>query len=141
MRTEKQPEFDAELKLGLRNMWYPIVQSALVKNQPVGLHRLGADIVLWRDSTGHLHAHDDRCLHRGAKLSVGQVVNDALRCAYHGWCYDTSGQCITIPTSKIAQAKLAPRLRLEQFETQERAGLVWVFFANEIGRASCRERV
>jgi len=87
------------------------------------------DIVLWRDSGGKIHAHDDRCLHRGAKLSIGQIVNDKLRCAYHGWCYDTTGQCITIFISKTAQSKLAPRLRLQQFETQERAGLVWVYFS------------
>ena len=115
----------------LKNMWYPVCQAAHVKERPVGLHRLGRDIVLWRDSQGHIHAHDDRCLHRGAKLSVGQVINDTLRCAYHGWCYDTSGQCTTIPTSKAAQTKLAPRLQLQSFETQERAGLIWVYCPGE----------
>src|SRR5262245_15897258 len=110
-------------------MWYPVCQSAQVKQHPLGIHRLAMDIVLWRDSRGQIHAHDDRCLHRGAKLSIGQIVNDTLRCAYHGWCYDTTGQCTTIPTSKTAQSKLAPRLRLQQFETQERAGLVWVYFS------------
>ena len=130
MRIEKQTEFEPELKLGLRNMWYPVCQSVRVNQRPVGLRRLATDIVLWRDSSGRIHAHDDRCLHRGAKLSVGQVVNDTLRCAYHGWCYDTSGHCTTIPTSKTAQAKLAPRLRLQQYEAQERAGLVWLYFAD-----------
>jgi phenylpropionate dioxygenase-like ring-hydroxylating dioxygenase large terminal subunit len=124
-----QAGFETELKLGLRDMWYPVCQSTLVKDRPVGLHRLGVDIVLWRDSHGKLHAHDDRCLHRGAKLSVGRVVSDSLCCAYHGWCYDVSGQCTTIPTSKTAQTKLAPRLRLQHFDTQERAGLVWAYFA------------
>jgi phenylpropionate dioxygenase-like ring-hydroxylating dioxygenase large terminal subunit len=128
MRVEKQVEFEAELKLGIRNMWYPVCQSTHVKDKPVGLRRLGMDIVLWRDSHGNIHAHDDRCLHRGAKLSVGRVVNDMLRCAYHGWCYDASGQCTTIPTSKVAQTKLAPRLSLRQFQAQERAGLVWLYF-------------
>jgi len=112
----------------IRNMWYPVCQSVHVKDRPVGVRRLDRDIVLWRDSRGKIHAHDDRCLHRGAKLSVGQVLQDTLRCAYHGWCYETSGQCTTIPTSKTAQVKLAPRLRLESFETQERAGLVWAYF-------------
>ena len=129
MRSEKQIEFEAELKLGLQDMWYPICQSAQVTQKPLGLHRLGLDIVLWRDSRGSIHGHDDRCLHRGAKLSVGKVVDDMLRCAYHGWCYDTTGQCTTIPTSKIAQNKLAPRLHLRHFETQERAGLVWAYFS------------
>jgi phenylpropionate dioxygenase-like ring-hydroxylating dioxygenase large terminal subunit len=128
LKREKQIEFEADLKLGLRNMWYPVCQSSHVKQHPLGIHRLATDIVLWRDSRGKIHAHDDRCLHRGAKLSIGQIVNDTLRCAYHGWCYDTTGQCTTIPTSKTAQSKLAPRLRLQQFETQERAGLVWAYF-------------
>jgi phenylpropionate dioxygenase-like ring-hydroxylating dioxygenase large terminal subunit len=136
MSIDQRIEFEDELKLGLRDLWYPVCQSLEVKTRPFGLHRLGTDIVLWRDSTGKLHAHDDRCLHRGAKLSVGQVVNDTLRCAYHGWCYDTAGQCTTIPSSKTAQTKLAPRLRLREFEVQERAGLVWVFFpAGEAGPA------
>jgi phenylpropionate dioxygenase-like ring-hydroxylating dioxygenase large terminal subunit len=110
-------------------MWYPICQSDAVKERPVGLQRLGEDIVVWRDSQGRVHVHDDRCLHRGAKLSLGIVVNDNLRCAYHGWCYNANGQCVTIPTSKTAEAKLAPRLCLPTYESQERAGLVWVFFS------------
>jgi phenylpropionate dioxygenase-like ring-hydroxylating dioxygenase large terminal subunit len=122
-----QVEFDRELGVGLHDMWYPICQSAHVKNSPLGLTRLGRDIVVWRDSSGKVHVHDDRCLHRGAKLSLGEVVNGSLRCAYHGWCYDASGQCISIPTSQTAQTKLAPRLRLSGFESQERAGLVWAY--------------
>lgn len=122
-------EFETGLKLGLPNMWYPICQSRHVAGNPAGLRRLGTDVVAWRDSRGEIHVHDDRCLHRGAKLSAGKVVNDMLRCAYHGWCYDTSGQCTAIPTSKTAQAKLAPRLHLPRFEARERAGLVWAYFS------------
>jgi phenylpropionate dioxygenase-like ring-hydroxylating dioxygenase large terminal subunit len=131
MRAEKQIGFESDLRLGLWNMWYPVCQSSKVQQRPIGLHRLGIDIVLWRDSHRQIHAHEDRCLHRGAKLSVGQVLNDTLRCAYHGWCYDTTGQCVTIPTSKTAETKLAPRLRLYQFATQERADLVWVHFSEQ----------
>jgi phenylpropionate dioxygenase-like ring-hydroxylating dioxygenase large terminal subunit len=109
-------------------MWYPICRSDAVKDRPVGLQRLGEDIVVWRDSGGHTHVHSDRCLHRGAKLSLGSIINDTLRCAYHGWCYDTAGQCVTIPTSKVAESKLAPRLCLASYETQERAGLIWTYF-------------
>jgi len=128
-RADKPVEFEFELKLGLRNMWYPVCRSMRVQQKPIGLQRLGMDIVVWRDSHGRIYAHEDRCLHRGAKLSVGQVAGDGLRCAYHGWCYDTTGQCTAIPTSKTAQTKLAPRLRLQQLEAQERAGLVWLFFS------------
>ncbi len=131
-----QVEFDSGLRLGLRNIWYPICQSAHVKDKPLGLTRLGRDIVVWRDAAGKVRVHDDRCLHRGAKLSLGEVVSGALRCAYHGWCYDTSGQCTSIPASQTAQTKLAPRLRLPGLESQERAGLVWAYFAEENGSAA-----
>src|SRR5438132_14388938 len=109
-------------------MWYPICRSDAVRDKPIGLRRLGQDIVVWRDSKGRIHAHDDRCLHRGVKLSLGAIVNDTLRCTYHGWCYDTTGQCVSIPTSKAAEARLAPRLRLPRFHTTERASLVWAYF-------------
>jgi phenylpropionate dioxygenase-like ring-hydroxylating dioxygenase large terminal subunit len=131
LKTADTVEFEEDLKLGLRNMWYPICRSEAVKSEPVGLRRLGEDIVAWRDSAGKINVHDDRCLHRGAKLSLGKVVNNALRCGYHGWCYDSSGQCVTIPTSKAAESRLAPRLRLPVFPCQERAGLVWAYFGDQ----------
>ena len=64
-----QVEFEGELRVGLPNMWYPICQSEHVKEKPLGLMRLGRDIVVWRDSIGNVHVHDDRCLHRGQMLS------------------------------------------------------------------------
>jgi phenylpropionate dioxygenase-like ring-hydroxylating dioxygenase large terminal subunit len=131
-----QVELDRELGVGLEGMWYPICQSARIKSGPIGLTRLGRDIVVWRDSAGKVRVHDDRCLHRGAKLSVGEVVNGNLRCAYHGWCYDASGQCISIPTSQTAQTKLAPRLKLASFESQERAGLVWAYLSENNSRTT-----
>jgi len=131
LRPARTAEFENDLKLGLRNMWYPICRTEIVKDHPVGLQRLGQDVVVWRDSKGAVHVHDDRCLHRGAKLSLGKILGDTLRCAYHGWCYDGSGQCVTIPTSKVAETKLAPRLCLTAYPTQERAGLVWTYFSGE----------
>ncbi len=101
MNASKQIEFEPELKLGIRNMWYPICQSGHVKERPLGLHRLGHDIVVWRDPHGKIRVHDDRCLHRGAKLSVGMVVDGVLRCAY------------------------------QSFEAHERAGLVWAYFPED----------
>jgi phenylpropionate dioxygenase-like ring-hydroxylating dioxygenase large terminal subunit len=129
-------DFEPELKTGLRGMWYPICRVDRLGLAPIGLQRLAADIVVWRDSHGQVHAHSDTCLHRGAKLSLGQVVNDTLRCGYHGWCYDATGQCVAIPTSRTAETKLAPRLRLRKYDVQVRAGLVWAFFPDDRGLAA-----
>ena len=133
MTTQPTVEIEDELKLGLPDLWYPICRSGAVAGEPLGLQRLGRDIVVWRDSGGALHVQDDCCLHRAAKLSLGKVVHDTLRCAYHGWCYDGAGHCVSIPTSKAAEARLAPRLTLPTFASQERAGLVWAYFGKPSG--------
>ena len=133
MNSQAGVDFEDDLKFGLRRLWYPVCRSDAIKDAPIGVRRLGQDIVVWRDSVGKTHVHDDRCLHRGAKLSLGKILNNTLRCAYHGWCYAGDGHCVTIPTSKAAEARLAPRVMLPTFESQERAGLVWAFFGDPKG--------
>ncbi len=49
--------------------WYPILSSWEVSSNPIGITRLEEQIVLWRDDKGQIHALEDRCPHRGARLS------------------------------------------------------------------------
>jgi len=72
------------LERGLRNLWYPIAPSWKVGRNPLGLTRLGERIVLWRDGEGTVHALEDRCPHRGARLSLGWNLGVRLACWYHG---------------------------------------------------------
>ena len=87
-------------------------------------HRRGrgcstSEIVLWRDEAGASHAWEDRCPHRGMRLSFGFVRGNHIACLYHGWQYDTAGQCRYIPahpnlevpdTIKVATFPSVPRL-------------------------------
>ncbi len=59
------------LELGLRDQWHPVLASWEVAANPVGITRLGENIVVWRDAEGQVHALEDRCPHRGARLSLG----------------------------------------------------------------------
>lgn len=61
------------------------------------LRLLARDLVAWRSSDGQLRVWDDRCPHRGAKLSQGQIQGNTLICPYHGLAYETTGQCVHIP--------------------------------------------
>ncbi|MBE2180480.1 MAG: aromatic ring-hydroxylating dioxygenase subunit alpha [Chthoniobacterales bacterium] len=90
----------------------------------------GEDVVLWRSPTA-LHAWRDLCMHRGVKLSLGTLENCRLRCAYHGWAYDESGQCVHMP----AHPSLKPpsKARVGTFHAVEAAGMVWVCQAEEPG--------
>lgn len=72
------------LDLGLRDQWYPVLASWEVSANPVGITRLGENIVVWRDEAGQLYALEDRCPHRGARLSLGWNLGDRVACWYHG---------------------------------------------------------
>lgn len=50
-------------------------------------------VALWRSASGEVNAWEDRCPHRGMRLSLGFVEGDNLRCIYHGWGYAPDGQC------------------------------------------------
>jgi phenylpropionate dioxygenase-like ring-hydroxylating dioxygenase large terminal subunit len=88
-----------------------------------GLRLLGEDIVLWR-SNGQVMAWQDLCLHRGTRLSLGQVTEGLLACPYHGWTYDTSGRCVRIP----AHPDQTPPTKAvaKTYQIQERYHMIWV---------------
>ena len=79
------------LATGIRDLWYPVAPSWQVRNAPVGITRLGESIVLWRDGAGKVHALEDRCPHRGARLSLGWNLGERVACWYHGIQIDGSG--------------------------------------------------
>jgi phenylpropionate dioxygenase-like ring-hydroxylating dioxygenase large terminal subunit len=108
----------------LRHEWLAVGWSASVKSgelMPVRL--LGRDVVLWRDSGG-IHAWEDLCIHRGAKLSLGQVRDNCVVCPYHHWTYDSSGKCVFIPSHPDQPPPLKARANV--FHAQEKYGIVWV---------------
>jgi len=66
------------LNTGLRDLWYPVAPSWQVGNAPIGVTRLTERIVLWRDASGNVNALEDRCPHRGARLSLGWNLGDRV---------------------------------------------------------------
>ncbi|MPZ13877.1 MAG: Rieske 2Fe-2S domain-containing protein, partial [Chloroflexi bacterium] len=117
------------LTLGLRNYWYPTFRSADLGTAPVGIKRLGEDLVLWRDVAGRPRLFRDACAHRGARLSLGQVHGDILQCWYHGWQYDVTGQCRLIPTEGESFAG-TQRMRVSSYPAEDRGGLIWAYFGD-----------
>lgn len=84
----------------------------------------GAELAVWRSAQGKVSAWNDRCQHRGMRLSHGFVRGEALSCIYHGWVYGTSGACSRIP----AHPDLIPpdAIRAAAFACREAHGVVWV---------------
>jgi phenylpropionate dioxygenase-like ring-hydroxylating dioxygenase large terminal subunit len=128
------PELETELAAGLRNHWYVVMRSnAVPADRPVAVRRMGEDLVAWRDGEGKVRLMADRCAHRGARLSLGRVREGALMCWYHGWVYDGTGQCQSIP-SEGGACPLATEVKIKSYPTQEHGGLVFAYFSSD-GRA------
>ena len=101
------------------NHWHPILPSHQLLREPVAVRLHGADIVLFRTTSGQIGALDNTCPHRRMKLSLGRVVNDRLQCLYHGWTFDCRG---------AGQSPGTPKLHATagRFEALERHGFIWI---------------
>jgi len=68
-----------------------------LKEIPMGLKILGEELVLFRDLEGRVGLAGLHCPHRGSSLEYGDIEERGIRCAYHGWLFDVSGQCLEQP--------------------------------------------
>ena len=85
---------------------------------------LGEDIAIWRGENGSAQAWRNQCLHRGMRLSFGQVRGDRLSCRYHGWQYDEAGQCKFMPAHRDMTPPAS--IRVPSYGCREANGLIWV---------------
>lgn len=120
---------EAPLEQGLRNYWYPLTSSAALKRRPRSLKVLGEELVLWRDAGGRPHLLHDRCPHRDARLSLGDVVDNQLACPYHAFQFNGAGQCVAIPTEGGA-CEATKRFAVRSYPVQEKVGLVWGYIGD-----------
>src|ERR1700739_4094350 len=82
----------------LRCYWHPVgVAVDLEKNPVKSIRVLGEDLTLFRDRSGNYGLVGQRCAHRQIDLRHGVPEVCGLRCAYHGWASDASGQCMEQP--------------------------------------------
>ncbi len=109
----------------LRNRWYPIAASSdLVPRHVFDGQLLGHELAAWRADDGYVNVWENRCLHRGVRLSIGINDGSELKCQYHGWRYaNRSASCTYIP----AHPADAPARTVcnRTFPAAERYGLIW----------------
>src|ERR1700744_2690504 len=87
-----------EMEMSFGDKWHPVgLSHSLEAGSPAGTRLFGKELVIWRDTGGLAHVWEDRCPHRGMKLSFGFVRGDHIVCLYHGWQYDSGGYCRYIP--------------------------------------------
>ena len=120
----------ALLERGLRNLWYPIAPSWQVGDNPLGVTRLGERIVVWRDRSGTVHALEDRCPHRGARLSLGWNLGDRLACWYHGVEIDAGGTVLDVPA--IESCPLVGQTAVRRYSCREVRGTIFAWFGDAL---------
>jgi phenylpropionate dioxygenase-like ring-hydroxylating dioxygenase large terminal subunit len=112
------------------NFWYPVAASdAVTHEKPLRTRILTLDFVAFRDTAGKAHVLSDTCVHRGAALGKGKVKGDCVECPYHGWQYDGSGHCRTIP-SLAAGDQPPPRAKVDSYPVEEKYGIVFAFLGD-----------
>jgi phenylpropionate dioxygenase-like ring-hydroxylating dioxygenase large terminal subunit len=109
-------------------LWHPVADAREVASQSLSVQLLERPLVLWRDASGAVQAFADQCPHRGARLSLGRVVNGRLECPYHGWQFAGSGHCEHVPA--LPSFTPPPTHCARRFECCEQHGLVWVRLAD-----------
>ncbi len=115
--------------------WHPVALSGSIDpGTSAGTHLDGREYVVWRDTSGVAHVWEDRCPHRGMKLSFGFVRGDHIACLYHGWQYDTAGRCRYIPAHP--DLEVPATITVPVFATVESCGMVWTTTDSEAARAA-----
>ncbi|MDP0926513.1 Rieske (2Fe-2S) protein [Paracoccus onubensis] len=120
----------SELEAG----WFPAgLQNYVLPKTAGRVMIFDNDIALWRGEDGKIRAWENRCPHRGMRLSYGIVRGNTLTCLYHGWTYDGAGACAGIP----AHPELTPpkTIRAKAYRAADSGGFIWVANPDETTEA------
>src|SRR5262249_11883586 len=105
-----------------RRYWTPaLLAEELPRNDcpPVRVKLFSERLVAFRDSLGRYGLIDEFCPHRGASLWFGRNEECGLRCPYHGWKFDITGQCIEVP-SEPEESGFVKKIKLNAHPLVER---------------------
>jgi 5,5'-dehydrodivanillate O-demethylase len=132
MLTQEQNERLTQVGAGtpmgelMRRYWHPIAAVGEMGKFPIRRRILGEDLVVYRDPDGTYGALDPVCPHRGATLDLALIECGGIRCAYHGWKFDETGQCVDQP-AEPPTSQFKHKVRTTAYPVQEMGGLVWVY--------------
>jgi phenylpropionate dioxygenase-like ring-hydroxylating dioxygenase large terminal subunit len=123
----------------LRHYWHPVALmdefdpklDPTMAIRPVKAVRLlGQNLVLFKNIQGEFGLLDRDCPHRGADLAYGRNEGDGLRCPFHGWKFDVTGQCLETPAEPKGSV-LCTRIKQRNYPVQERSGILFAWMGPE----------
>ena len=131
-----QTDPDTPMGNMFRQYWIPaLLARELDTNNcpPVRVKLLGERLIACRDSKGRLGLIDEFCAHRGVSLWFGRNEEEGLRCPYHGWKYDYTGQCIEVP-SEPEHSGFCNKIKLKSYPLVQVGDVLWTYMGDQEGR-------
>ncbi len=116
-----------------RQYWIPALHAEeLPENDcpPVRVKLLSERLIAFRDSDGKMGLIDEFCAHRGVSLWFGRNEEGGLRCPYHGWKYDVTGQCIEVP-SEPEESGFCQKIKLAGYPLVKIGDILWAYMGDK----------
>lgn len=115
----------------IKNQWYAVLASKDVKkNKITGVKRFGENLVFFRDADGKVACLADQCIHRGASLSKGRLIDGCIACPFHGIRYHADGSCALIPSDGKVSTDNYNRFHMKHYETREIGHIIFVWYGD-----------
>jgi phthalate 4,5-dioxygenase len=124
-----------------RQYWVPaLLAEELPENDcpPVRVKILSERLIAFRDSEGRYGLIDEFCAHRGASLWFGRVEERGIRCAYHGWKYDVTGQCLEVP-SEPENSNFCSKVQLTSYPLVKVGDILWTYLGDPASKPELPE--
>ena len=117
----------------IRRYWVPALFSDKLPKPdcpPKRVKLMSERLVAFRASDGRVGLVAEGCPHRNASMFFGRNEENGLRCVYHGWKFDTEGNCVDMP-NEPAESNFKHKIRATAYPAREQGGLIWVYMGAE----------
>jgi len=115
----------------MRRYWQPcaLVEELTEKEKIIPVTLMGERLILFRDDAGRYCLMERHCPHRGADLCYGRLEEGGIRCPFHGWKFDTAGDCVEQPAEPI-DSKAYQRLKIASYPCEARNGIIFAYLGS-----------
>ncbi|MEX2430684.1 MAG: Rieske 2Fe-2S domain-containing protein, partial [Dehalococcoidia bacterium] len=114
----------------MRRYWHPIAAvSQFNDNYTLPIRLLGEDMVLYKDRSGNYGLIEPLCPHRRMGMVYGVPEEKGLRCPYHGWLFDETGQCTEQPYEETEDpsGRFKEKIQVTAYPVESLGGLLWTY--------------
>jgi 5,5'-dehydrodivanillate O-demethylase len=114
----------------MRRYWHPIAAVSQMNDKwTKKIRLLGEDLILYKDRSGTFGLMEPHCAHRRMNMIYGIPEEHGLRCPYHGWLYDETGQCIEQPYEETedAEARFKDKIQMKAYPVEQKAGILFAY--------------